>query len=188
MPTDYSFLLDEYPKKISMDQLYRICHISKRKAKWLLENGYIPCKDTGRKTRRFTIQTKDVVSYLTLLETKPEALPPMPVGIFSSNANHQAKANPYLDIDSKKFTAFLQNEWNAVPDMVTVKEASKLIGYACSTITDRISKEQVKAILYHCRYLIPKDALTKYMAINGNYSICRKTEKHLKLIRKYRIK
>lgn len=188
MPTDYSSLLDEYPKKISMDQLYRICHISKRKAKWLLENGYIPCKDTGRKTRRFTIQTKDVVSYLTLLETKPEAMPPMPVGIFSSNANHQAKANPFLEIDSKKFAAFLQNEWNAVPDVVTVKEASKLIGYSCTFIVDWIGKRQLKAVMYHCRYLIPKDALIKYMAINGNYSICRKTEKHLKLIRKYRMK
>ena len=41
MATDYSYLLAEYPEKISQDQLYRICRISKRKATWLLENGYI---------------------------------------------------------------------------------------------------------------------------------------------------
>ena len=37
MGTDYSALLMEYPKIISKDQLYRICHISKRKATWLLD-------------------------------------------------------------------------------------------------------------------------------------------------------
>jgi hypothetical protein len=44
MATDYSYLLAEYPEKISQDQLYRICRISKRKATWLLENGYIPAR------------------------------------------------------------------------------------------------------------------------------------------------
>ena len=36
MATDYTYLYEEYPEVISADQLYRICHISKRKAKWLL--------------------------------------------------------------------------------------------------------------------------------------------------------
>lgn len=188
MPTDYSFLLSEYPEKISMEQLYKICHISKRKAKWLLENGYIPCEDTGKKTRRFTIATKDVVSYLTLLKTKPKALPPIPLGIFSSDTNHQAKANPCLDIDSKKFAVFLRSEWNASPDVLSVKEASKLIGYACGTIVDWIGKKRIKAVLYHCRYLIPKDAFINYLAQSGNYCICQKSLKHLRLIKKYRIK
>ena len=35
---DYSFLRNQDPEIITMDQLYRICHISKRKARWLLEN------------------------------------------------------------------------------------------------------------------------------------------------------
>ena len=55
---DYSFLRDQYPEVITMDQLYRICHISKRKARWLLENGVIPCEDSGKKTRRFKIKIK----------------------------------------------------------------------------------------------------------------------------------
>ena len=83
MATDYSYLLAEYPEKISQDQLYRICRISKRKATWLLENGYIPCEDTGKKTRRFKIQITDVIAYLTRLEESPETLL-TPPGIFSS--------------------------------------------------------------------------------------------------------
>ena len=52
MKSNYNLLRETYPAIISGDQLCRVCHISKRKAKWLLENGVIPCEDTGRKTRR----------------------------------------------------------------------------------------------------------------------------------------
>lgn len=45
---DYRYLRRKYPETISMDQLYRICHISKRKARWLLEHGVIPCQDSGK--------------------------------------------------------------------------------------------------------------------------------------------
>lgn len=48
METDYSAIINQYPAVITMDQMYRICHISKRKAKWLLENGVIPCQDSGK--------------------------------------------------------------------------------------------------------------------------------------------
>src|SRR5699024_10809122 len=84
MSTDYSALLLEYPAVISKDQLYRICHISKRKATWLLENGIIPCRDSGKKTRRFQIYTADVVNYLITLENEPQKVA-IPVGIFTSN-------------------------------------------------------------------------------------------------------
>lgn len=67
MATDYTYLYEEYPEVISADQLYRICHISKRKAKWLLEHGYIPCEDSGKKTRRYKIRLNDVIDYPWLL-------------------------------------------------------------------------------------------------------------------------
>lgn len=31
MSTDYSILLEQYPEVVSKDQMYKICHISKRK-------------------------------------------------------------------------------------------------------------------------------------------------------------
>lgn len=38
------------------------------KATWLLENGHIPCADTGKQTRRFTIKMKDIKEVLTTTE------------------------------------------------------------------------------------------------------------------------
>ena len=64
MKINYSNLREEYPAIITLEQLYRICHISKRKGRWLLENGVIPCQDSGKRTRRFRIKIEDVITYL----------------------------------------------------------------------------------------------------------------------------
>ena len=66
---DYGYLREQYPAVISKDQLYRICHISKRKALWLLEHGVIPCEDSGKQTRRFRIQMEDVIDFLERRDT-----------------------------------------------------------------------------------------------------------------------
>lgn len=52
---DYDFLREEYPETISMEQFYRIFHISKRKALWLPEHGVIHCENSSKQTRRFRI-------------------------------------------------------------------------------------------------------------------------------------
>ncbi len=115
MATDYSHLLAEYPEKTCQDQFYRICRISKRKATWLLENGYIPCEDTGKKTRRFKIQITDVIEYLTRLEDSPESLL-TPPGIFSSGIKYRPKHKIVEPINSDKFMKMLKKRWSSSPD------------------------------------------------------------------------
>ena len=65
----YSLLLKVLPETIPLEQMYQICRISKRKAKWLLVYGYIPCVNTGKKTHRYQIKTKDVVDFLKKRDT-----------------------------------------------------------------------------------------------------------------------
>ena len=55
---------DDIPEVITKEQLYRICHISKSTALYLIKSGKIPCTDTGKKTRRYTIKKADVLAYL----------------------------------------------------------------------------------------------------------------------------
>lgn len=49
----YDAIRRAYPETISKEQFYRIAHISKATALHLLQNGLVPCKDTGKKTRRY---------------------------------------------------------------------------------------------------------------------------------------
>lgn len=65
---------------ITKEQLYKILHISKRRAKFLLDNGYIPCVDTGKKTRRYQIKMSDVQEFIdSNVEVDYSTLPSVPV-------------------------------------------------------------------------------------------------------------
>ena len=109
-------LRESYPATISMGQLYRICHISKRKARWLLEQGIIPCVDSGKKTRRFSIQLEDVIIFLErrdagLLEDA------IPRGAFSGGSRPVCPARRALD--EARLCAYLLERWQGCPDMLT---------------------------------------------------------------------
>lgn len=45
----YESIRREYPEVITKDQFYRIAHISKATALFLLQSGKVPCKDSGKK-------------------------------------------------------------------------------------------------------------------------------------------
>ena len=67
-----SEVLAQYPEYITKDQMYRICHISKKTCLFLLESGLVPNIDSGKKTRRFKIKTEDVIDYLKSRDDYPE--------------------------------------------------------------------------------------------------------------------
>lgn len=131
MNTDYSYLLEEYPETISKDQLYKICHISKRKASWLLENCVIPYVDSGKQTRRYTIKIKDVIKFLEKQDaSKLKKLPPP--GIFASK-NPNRKTN-YVKVTPSDFSAFLKEQWQIKPDVLSAEQAAQLLGYTATTV------------------------------------------------------
>ena len=57
-------ILAAYPLYMTKEQMYQVCHISKRTCLFLLESGLVPCLDSGKKTRRFRIKTEDVIRFL----------------------------------------------------------------------------------------------------------------------------
>ena len=54
---------------ITGETLYQYLHISKRKMRYLLENGYISYIDTGKKTHRYIIKKDDAEIFFIYLET-----------------------------------------------------------------------------------------------------------------------
>ena len=68
--------------EISLEQLYKMLHISKRKASWMLQNGIIPCRIRPTKTHRYIILREDVEAYLQ--KKRVERRKDIPVGIFNA--------------------------------------------------------------------------------------------------------
>ncbi len=158
---DYEYLRQQYPETISMDQLYRICHISKRKAKWLLENGVIPCKDSGKQTRRFQIRLDDVIIFL---ERREAGLlqEDIPAGIFSSGG--RTLEQPRQTLDSEALCAFLLERWADAPDVLNVSQAASLCGYGASAINRWVREGLVDGVCYRGTNLISKESLAERLA------------------------
>lgn len=158
---DYEYLRQQYPEIISMDQLYRICHISKRKAKWLLENGVISCKDSGKQTRRFQICLDDVITFLKRREAGL-LHEDIPAGIFSNGG--RTLEQPRQTLDSEALRTFFLERWADSPDMLTIPQTSALCGYGTTAINRWIKEGVVDGVCYRGKNLISKESLAAYLA------------------------
>lgn len=106
MNKEYARLLKKYPPVVTLDQVYRICHICKRKGRWPLENGVIPCVDTGRKTHRFHVKMADIITFLDRRDNGDVAIPSG--GIFSNRRAYQKEVPP--TVDERRFREYLERK------------------------------------------------------------------------------
>ncbi|MFR0804918.1 MAG: hypothetical protein ACLSIG_10950 [Subdoligranulum sp.] len=90
---DFAKIKETYPKKIGLEQMRVICHISKKTARYLLKSGLVPCIDTGKKTRQYIINTKDVIAYLKKRQSSPQRYTP-PTGYYSASWNNGSQGKP----------------------------------------------------------------------------------------------
>lgn len=135
----YQQILDEYPEYITKEQLYQICHISKKSAQNLLESGEIPCIDSGRKTHRFLIATTDVVDYLHRRDNAPR---------------------PAVDETAvEKIHAALA----LYPDVLSVAQVSELTGRRSSTVTKWCRLNYIENIYAGGKNHIPKASLADFL-------------------------
>ena len=135
----YQQILEEYPEFITKEQLYQICHISKKSAQNLLESGEIPCVDSGRKTHRFLIATADVVDYLHRRDNAPR---------------------PAADETAvEKIRAALA----LYPDVLSVAQVSELTGRRSSTVTKWCRLNYIENIYAGGKNHIPKASLADFL-------------------------
>ena len=179
---DYNFLRDQYSEVITMDQLYRICHISKRKARWLLEN-IIPCEDSGKKTRRFKIKLDDVIEFLELRDAGLLD-DVMPVGIFSSG---EYGYPPRQRLDNGALQAFLLDCWADASDMLTVPQTVALCGYSVTTLDRWFQKDFLAGIRYRGTILISKESLAEWLASDKGQSIQQQSVVHRELMDEFQM-
>ena len=61
-----------YPEYVSKEQFYKIAHISKSTALYLIQSGKIPCTSNGKQTRCYKILTEDILNYLVDRQLHPQ--------------------------------------------------------------------------------------------------------------------
>ena len=155
----YNAILLQYPAIISKEQLYKICRISKRTASFLLESGAIPCRSSGKKTRKYIIATADVIAFLRKRDAEP--------GYYTAliKRNRFVKENGCASPDAaEKMLLHYTERLTDYPDLLSIEEVSDAVGVSRSTITRWCRYKYFQHFTIRGKCLIPKAALLAYLA------------------------
>lgn len=125
---------DLIPEIITKDQLYKICHISKSTALYLLKSGKIPCEYNGKKTRCYKIKKEDVIKYLENRKVFPEAYS-APAGWYSGNYNIKLETK-IPESALKNMRQYYTEMLAQYHDVMTATEVSTIIGYGKTTVNN----------------------------------------------------
>ncbi|MBQ3020388.1 MAG: hypothetical protein IJD77_07390 [Clostridia bacterium] len=169
-------LRTQYPKKLTLNNVRCILHISKRKASWLLANGYIKCKNNGKKTRQYSIDIKDLFEYIETAETLC-----LPCGIFSSRQSVELAFHLPPPAD---FAQWLENEWLSVNNLLRLDEVALITGYALSSVQKWTYKKKLQCLWAQAKVLTTKEWLIQFFVSHG-HRIIRKSDVHLRLLQKF---
>ena len=173
-------IISAYPKTINSEQLRIILGISKRKCAWMLQNGVIPCKDTEKKTRRYTIEINNVIHYVNTVSENPFAyfIPP----IFS--AKKSTSEIRYPNEFREDFSEWLAKRWCHRKDTLTPKEIEKLLGYEHESVRRWIKRGHLKCVKAQGEEIIAKEWLISFLSDYG-FKIAKKSQKHQELLNEY---
>ena len=186
IPKDYyETVLKEYPEYISLEQMYRICHHSKRTCRYLLESGLVPNHDNGKKTRRFTIKTADVIKYLYDREENQLINKTNPIAYRNQRTTQNSNLSnrigrPLTTDDYIIIRTFFEHCLDSSPDVLTVANVSLVTGYCKSSVVNWCYKKILNSYLIKRKYYIPKEYLLDFMCGRHFLDIAVKSTLHIK--------
>ena len=184
---------------ISLEQLYKMLHISKRKAAWMLQNGIIPCEIRNTPTHKYSVKKEDVLAYMA--KSDREKRKEIPIGIFNAKKTNNPRRTEspgsdcggYFDDTNYKlrgkerarFKEMLENLLSAVPDTLTVDEVAELAGYHRRTILRYVQRKYIYAVNIMGKYYISKNSIINYLATDKAFKNTQKSEWHESMIKRF---
>ncbi len=165
MSAKYESLRKKYPSYISLGQFYQICHIAKRSALYLLENGIVPAIDTGKKTWRYKIALDDVITYLRRREQWGSCIPPGAVSSRPAAApNHRVSLSMHIKRgDEEEVYRYFERLYAKSSDALGVQEIMAMTGLSDKTVLQLLKAGNIKSIAAHPRYIVPKTFLLEFL-------------------------
>lgn len=160
--------LQGYPSYISKEQLCKICHISKRTALRLLEDGCIPCKSNGKQTRKFQIALADVEAFLLKRQARIKI-------------NPREARNVYrpMSAEMKSLLPHIVTDWlEPYPDVLSVDEVVQITGYGSSSVVKWCKKEDLQHYCIGRKFFVPKIWLQEFMLSERFWGIHVKSHIH----------
>ena len=182
-------MMCDLPEVLSGEKVRCILHISKRKCAWMLNNGFIKCQNTGKKTRKYTVLKEDLLKYIEDSQKHPEHYV-TPYAEFSTAKNISKNRRQYLRKAGfpsslpKDFRTWLEAEFETAPDALTIPQIIAITGYTDNSVDRWLRQGHLKFVQTQTTKIIAKDWLIDFYCTYG-YTIAQMSEQHIRLMRKF---
>lgn len=139
--------------------------------------GIIPCSDTGKQTRRYTIYLDDVLKCKSTIGSIefPRS--------FSSARGSSKKENLTFD-QIKQYTDFLIKRWEKESDVLAASIISKVLGYNIESVRRWLRSGKLQSVIVSGDFVVAKAWLAEFCCHYG-YRIVKKSKKHIKLEKEF---
>ena len=176
--------LDQYEDILTKEQMRIVCHISKRKAMYLLQSGLIPCINTGKKTHTYLIKKTDIENYLRDREVNPWRYAVSYPKQASATDRSRIKNTLYIVdvIQHQNMWTYYNNQLIPYPALMNVTQVKSFTGYGENTIRNWINKGILRYLDCIAGWRIPKTWLLQFLCSEYYNKISRKTPRHLSYI------
>ena len=165
---------EKYGDIMTMEQMRIVCHISKRKAAYLLQKGLVPCINTGKKTHTYIIKKRDVKQYLLERDVYPDKY------LFSSSKTPRKPVLMINDlIPEESMRKYYAAKISDYPDLLITEQICDFTGYGKEAVYCWIRKGELKHLDCVVGYRYPKKYLIDFLCSDYCNKISRKSEKHL---------
>lgn len=152
-------------------QMRQYLHISTRKMKYLLDNGYIPCVNNGQATHKYCVRIEDVEAFRVRCESEPGFLSELS-GMFSSCRTSEDRADeacrePAPAMNSEQLREYLAEKWKDYPDAVPSDTAAKMTGLDMNRLCRLAGRREVQGVVVGKAMYYTKESLIAWAAENG---------------------
>ena len=171
----------KYPDVMSKEQFYKVCHISKKTALYLLQSGLIPSKCTGKRTRCYQIKKSDVIAFMEDREVNPNKY--IPSAIWNKEGRmpgaHDIRILPSENFSKERMRGFYETELKKEKDVLYVADVVRITGYQRTTVSSWVSTGRLKGFIIGRDQRIPKIWLIDFLSDGWYNALSRKTQKHV---------
>ena len=153
----------------------------------MLNNGFIKCQNTGKRTRKYTVLKEDLLTYIEDSEKHPEKYV-TPYAEFSTakyKKPRPRKTGFPFSLPSD-FRPWLEQEFESVPDALTVPQVIATTGYTDNTVNRWLRQDHLKSVQTQTTKIIPKLWLIDFYCSYA-YTIVKMSDKHIKLMKQYQV-
>ena len=181
-------MLSILPQVLSGEQVRRVLHISKRKCAWMLNNGFIKCQNTGKRTRKYTVLKGDLLTYIEDSAKHPEKYVTPHAEFSTAKYGNTRKPRPrktgFPSSLPVGFRPWLEQEFEHVPDALTIPQTITITGYADNTVNRWLRQGHLKSVQTQTTRIIPKTWLIDFYCSHA-CTISQMSDKHIKLLQTF---